>query len=362
LNLRPPGYEPGELPDCSTPRRSVSIALPARIGDGPTSTVGVMSRVAAIDLGTNSTRLLVANVEDGRISDVRRETRITRLGEGVDERRRLLPVPIARVRNVLSDYRRELEELGAERTLAVATSAMRDAENGEAFLGEIEWSYGFKTRLLSGHEEALMMFRGVTSERDVESGTVIVDVGGGSTELVAGGPDGVRWHDSLDIGSVRLTERFLRSDPPTPEELDACAEAVRALLAERVPDEVRADTGAAIGVAGTITSLAALALGLQEYDRDQVHGYQLSADALQEQLQRLAGVPLAERRQLRPLDPERAPVIVGGAVIAREVLSFFELNALEISERDILDGAALAAAELPADEEGAAPPGAYTCC
>jgi exopolyphosphatase/guanosine-5'-triphosphate,3'-diphosphate pyrophosphatase len=321
-----------------------------------------MSRVAAIDLGTNSTRLLVADVEDARISDVERETRITRLGEGVDERRRLLPVPIARVRNVLSDFRRTLEALGAEHALVVATSAMRDAENGEAFLGEIEWSYGFTTRLLSGHDEALMMFRGVTSERVVDSGTIIFDVGGGSTELVAGGPDGVRWHDSLDIGSVRLTERFLKSDPPTRKELDACSEDVRALLAERVPDEIRAGTRAAIGVAGTITSLAALAIGSEEYDRDQVHGFELSAEALQEQLDRLASVPLEQRKEMRPLDPDRAPVIVAGAVIAREALAFFGLDTLEISERDILDGAALAAAELPAEEEGAAPPGAYTCC
>ena len=129
-----------------------------------------MSRVAAVDLGTNSTRLLVADIEDGRISDVDRETRITRLGEGVDARRRLLPVPIARVRNVLSDYRKTLESLGAERTLLIATSAVRDAENGEAFLGEIEWSYGFKTRLLSGHDEAMLMFRGVTAERGLATG------------------------------------------------------------------------------------------------------------------------------------------------------------------------------------------------
>ena len=321
-----------------------------------------MTRVAAVDIGTNSTRLLVADVTDGSVADVERETRVTRLGEGVDRRRRLLPVPIARTRNVLADYRRALESLGAERTLAIATSAFRDAENGEAFLGEIEWSYGFTTRLLSGHDEALMMFRGVTSGRELRAGTVIVDVGGGSTELVAAEPDGVRWHESLDIGSVRLTERFLHGDPPTPAELDACAGAVRALLAERVPDEVRERTASAIGVAGTITSIAALALGLEEYDRERVHGFELAADALAEQLDRLASVPLAERRRLRPLDPERAPVIVVGAVIARETLSFFGVDVLEISERDILDGAALAAADLPEAEEGAAPPGAYSCC
>ena len=255
-----------------------------------------------------------------------------------------------------------LESLGVERTLLIATSAVRDAENGEAFLGEIEWSYGFKTRLLSGHDEAMLMFRGVTAERGLRDGTVIVDIGGGSTELVAGASDGLRWHDSLDIGSVRITERFLHSDPPTEAELDDAAAAVRMLLSERVPDEVRNDTRSAIGVAGTLTSIAGLALGLEEYDRDQVHGFELSAEALDEQLQRLASVPLAERRKLRPLDPDRAPVIVGGAVIAREVLDFFGLDKLEISERDILDGAALAAAELPEEEEGAAPPGAYTCC
>jgi exopolyphosphatase / guanosine-5'-triphosphate,3'-diphosphate pyrophosphatase len=321
-----------------------------------------MPRVAAIDLGTNSTRLLVADVENGRITDLERDMRVTRLGEGVDDRRRLLPVPVARVRNVLSDYRRRLESLGAERTLAIATSAVRDAENGEAFLGEIEWSYGFSTRLLSGHDEAMLMFRGVTSERDLDAGTVIVDIGGGSTELVAGSPDGVRWHDSLDIGSVRLTERFLHADPPNEAELEEATTAVRALLAERVPDDIRADTRSAIGVAGTITSLGGLALGLDEYDRDKVHGVELSAEALNTQLERLASAPLAQRREMRPLDPERAPVIVGGALIARDVLAYFELGALEISERDILDGAALAAADLPEEEEGEAPPGAYTCC
>jgi exopolyphosphatase/guanosine-5'-triphosphate,3'-diphosphate pyrophosphatase len=318
--------------------------------------------VAAVDIGTNSTRLLVADLDDGRITDIERETRVTRLGEGVDERRRLLPVPIARVRNVLSDYRRTLEGLGAERTLAIATSAIRDAENGDAFLGEVEWSYGFSTRLLSGHDEALMTYRGVTSEHEVKAGTVIIDIGGGSTELVAGEPDGVRWHDSIDVGSVRLTERFLHGDPPAAAELESCAAAVRALLAERVPDEIRSATTSMIGVAGTITSLGGLALGLEEYDRQRVHGSRLTAAELSEQLARLAAVPLAERRQLRPLDPERAPVIVAGAVIAREALAFFELDALQISERDILDGAALAAAELPELEEGAAPPGAYTCC
>ena len=304
-------------------------------------------RVAAVDLGTNTTRLLVADVVDGRIEELQRETRITRLGEGVDARRRLLPVPIARVRNVLSDYRRTVESLGAERTLVVATSAVRDAENGEAFLGEIEWSYGFATQLLSGDEEAELTRRGV----EPAPGTLVLDIGGGSTELIVDD-----FHVSLDLGSVRYTERFVHTDPPTPAELDQCAAAARAVLQERVT----ARANAAVGVAGTVTTLAAL--GLETYDRERVHGHHLSLDGARRQLDRLAALPLAERREVPALEPERAPVIVAGAVILTEALAFFGLDAIEVSERDILDGIALAAAELRAPEEGAAPPGAYTCC
>jgi exopolyphosphatase/guanosine-5'-triphosphate,3'-diphosphate pyrophosphatase len=306
-------------------------------------------RVAAVDLGTNTTRLLVADVDDGRIDEVHRETRITRLGEGVDARKRLLPVPMARVRNVLADYRRTLERLGAERTLAVATSAVRDAENGEAFLGEIEWSYGFATRLVSGDDEALLTRRGVQPT----AGTLVLDIGGGSTELIVDD-----FHASLDLGSVRYTERYIHTDPPGSAELEACAAAVRAVLEEHV--QIRAD--AAVGVAGTVTTLAALDLGLDSYDRERVHGHRLTLEGARRQLARLAALPLDERREVPALDPERAPVIVAGAVILTESLAFFGLDAIEVSERDILDGIALAAAELPAPEEGAAPPGAYTCC
>ena len=310
-------------------------------------------RVAAVDLGSNTTRLLVADVDDGRLEEIHRETRVTRLGEGVDARRRLLPVPIARVRNVLADYRRTLESLGAERTLAVATSAVRDAENGEAFLGEVEWSYGFSTRLLRGDEEALLTQRGVAPA----PGTLVLDIGGGSTELIVDD-----FHDSLQLGAVRHTERFLHGDPPTAAELAACAGAVRSLLAERVPDEVRARATAAIGVAGTVTTLSALDLGLAAYDRERVHGHHLRRAAARAQLERLGSLTVAERRMIPAMEPERAPVIVAGAVILVEVLDLFELDAIEVSEHDILDGAALAAAELPPPAEGAAPPGAYTCC
>ena len=305
-------------------------------------------RVAAIDLGANTTRLLVADIVDGNVHEVHRETRITRLGEGVDARKRLLPVAIARVRNALSDYRRTIESLGAERTLLVATSAVRDAENGEAFLGEIEWSYGFATRLVPGDEEAELTRRGVQPP----PGTLVLDIGGGSTELLLDDK-----HVSLDMGSVRFTERFVRTDPPTRDEIDACARAAHALLEplDMAPQQ-------AIGVAGSVTTLAALDLGLESYDRARVDGHLLSREGARAQLDRLAALPLAQRREVPALEPERAPVIVAGAVILVETLVHFGLDAIEVSERDILDGIALAAAELPAPEEGAAPPGAYTCC
>ena len=305
-------------------------------------------RVAAIDLGTNTTRLLVADVDGGALDEVHRETRITRLGEGVDARGRLLPAPIARARNALADYRATLGALGAERVLAVATSAVRDAENGEAFLGEIEWSYGFATRLVTGDEEAELTRRGVQPP----PGTLVLDIGGGSTEFLVDD-----FHTSLDIGSVRFTERFVLTDPPDPRELDECARAVRTAV-----ETISVSPRCAIGVAGTVTTLAALDLGLAAHDRERVHGHLLTLEAARAQLARLAALPLAERRDVPALEPERAPVIVAGAVVLTETLSHFGLPAIEVSERDILDGIALAAAELPASDEGGAPPGAYTCC
>jgi exopolyphosphatase / guanosine-5'-triphosphate,3'-diphosphate pyrophosphatase len=312
-----------------------------------------VTRVAAVDIGTNSTRLLVADVEDGSVRELDRRLEITRLGEGVDERRILLPQAIARVRNVLAEYRRAAEEAGAERTLAFATSAVRDADNGEAFLGEIEWSYAFKTRLLGGDEEALLTFRGVSAGRNVASGTVVIDVGGGSTELILGGPDGVAFHTSLDLGCVRLTERF-------GTDFGAAAAHVRDVLAGSVPADVR--PRAAIGVAGTITTIATLDLGLEEEDPDVVHGYRLSAETVAAWAERLEGMTVEEIRALRSMHPGRAPVIAAGAVVVRETLAYFGVETLEVSEHDIMHGAALAAAELPAEAEGGAPPTAHTCC
>jgi exopolyphosphatase/guanosine-5'-triphosphate,3'-diphosphate pyrophosphatase len=309
--------------------------------------------VAAVDLGTNTTRLLVGEVDSGHVEELHRETRITRLGEGVDSRHRLLPVPIARVRNTLTDYRRTAESLGAERTLLVATSAVRDAENGEAFLGEIEWSYAFKTRLLAGDEEALLTFRGVSAGRDVAPGTIVIDVGGGSTELILGDAAGVAFYTSLDLGCVRLTERF-------GTDFGAAAAHVRDMLAGSVPAEVR--PRAAIGVAGTITTIATLDLGLEEEDPDTVHGHSLSAETVATWTERLEGMSVEEIRALRGMHPDRAPVITAGAVVVRETLAHFGLETLEVSEHDIMHGAALAAAELPEEAEGGAPPTAHTCC
>jgi len=317
-------------------------------------------RVGVVDLGTNSTRLLVADVEEGRVGEVERDLRITRLGEDVDARRKLLPTALARVRNVLVDYRRAAEGLGAERILALATSAVRDAENGEAFLGEIEWSYGFATRLLSGDDEARLVFRGVSAGRPLAEDTLVVDVGGGSTELVLGGPGGVAFHVSLDLGCVRLTERFLHGDPPASDELSACRAAVRALLEERVPGDVR--PAAAIGVAGTVTTLATLHLGLPDEDPERLHGHRLPAAWLEEELARLAPLTVEELRATPGIHADRAPVLVAGVVVTAEVMRHFGLAELEVSEQDILHGGALAAAELPAPDEDGVPPGAFTCC
>ena len=298
-------------------------------------------RVAAVDLGTNSTRLLVADA-NGTLDEVVRRLEITRLGEGVDERRRLLPVPIARVRNVLSTYRRELESLGAERTLCIATSAVRDAENGEAFLGEIEWSYGFTTRLLSGDEEAELTLRGIGA---LDPGTLVVDIGGGSTEVQIVGTN-VR--ESLDVGCVRLTERFGEDVGGDSRSTSAACCRRRPPTARRRRRRNRDDDRRARSRARGVRP------GPDPRPCDPARGPST------EQTARLAAMTVEERAQI--VEPGRAPVIVAGAAILSEVLDFYGLDAIVASERDILHGAALAAAELPEPEEGAAPPGAYTCC
>lgn len=272
-------------------------------------------RVAAVDTGTNSTRVLVADVDGDQVEALVRRATVTRLGEGVDATRRLAPAAVARVHAVLADYAAEIEALGAERTVAVGTSSLRDAADGEDFLRDLEERFGWKTRLLSGEDEAELTRRGVGA---VDERTLVLDVGGGSTELMAGA-----FRRSIDVGSVRLTERFLETDPPSAEELATAAAYTRALL----PD---LDVDVAIGVAGTVAQLQAL-VG------------DLTLATVESELGRLAALPLAERRLVPKLDPERAPVIVAGALIIREVLRRFGLERLEFSERDLLDGIALAA-------------------
>ncbi len=302
---------------------------------------GAVMRVAAVDLGTNSTRLLVADIEDGHIAEVVRRLAITRLGEGVDVNHELLPAPMDRVHAVLDGYAEEARSLGAERVLAVATSAVRDASNGRAFLQGLGERYGWLTRLLDGNEEAETTFRGVTSDRTLEGDTLMVDIGGGSTELLVGGPDGVSFATSLQIGCVRVTERFFAGDPPTSPEIEAAAAFAGSLLPAL-------DVERAIGVAGTITTVAAIDLELGEYDPVQIHGHRISRGAADRALEQLAALPLAARERVRGLEPARAPVIVGGLVVLREVMKRYGLSEIEASERDILHGVALAAAETPA--------------
>jgi exopolyphosphatase / guanosine-5'-triphosphate,3'-diphosphate pyrophosphatase len=300
----------------------------------------VTRRVAAIDLGTNSTRLLVADVDDGALSEVERLLAITRLGDGVDATGNLTKAATARVDAQVGQYADRARELGAEVVLATATSAVRDAANGRGFLAGLEHRHGIRTRLLRGEDEARMTFRGVTSARPLSGETVICDIGGGSTELIAGDPGGVNYAVSLDMGCVRMSERFLRSDPPTPEEI----EAVRQQVGKMIPGDVPA--GDLVGVAGTITTLATIDLGLAEETPEQIDGHRIGRGRVGEELDRLAGLPLAERREVRGLMPERAPTIVAGAAILAELMDRLGAEQITVSERDILHGAALEAAEL----------------
>ena len=200
-----------------------------------------------------------------------------------------------------------------------------------------------------------MMVRGVTAGRPPLDDVLVVDIGGGSTELVLAADGEVASATSLDVGCVRLTERFLGSDPPSRPELAAAGAYVRSLLPQL-------EAASAIGVAGTVTTLATLDLGDAEYDPARTHGHRLPLAAVEEQLERLAAMTLDERLAVPGIEPGRAPVIVAGIVVLREVMTTYGLAEIEVSERDILHGAAFAAAELPEPEEGAAPPGAYTCC
>jgi len=303
-----------------------------------------VARIAVVDLGTNSTRLLVAEVDGGQVEEHERRTVVTRLGQGVEATGRLADEAIARVSEALAAYREVIDRLGAERIVAVATSAMRDAENGPAFRDEIRERFGIDARTISGDEEARLTFLGATAGREAASETLVIDIGGGSTEYVTGraGSD-PSFHVSTRMGSVRFTERHLNSDPPDHEEMTALADDVRGVVEGDVPEETRARVELGIAVAGTATTLAAIDQELDPYDPEKVHGYRLKLGACERIVAQLAALPVAERREVTGLHPDRAPTIVAGAVILLESMRAFDLEEVEISETDILHGAALAA-------------------
>jgi exopolyphosphatase/guanosine-5'-triphosphate,3'-diphosphate pyrophosphatase len=303
-------------------------------------------RIAVVDLGTNSTRLLIADVTDGHVEELVRRTEITRLGEGVDSAGRLSPDATGRVLDTLASFRGDIDAQGATKVVGVATSAVRDAQNGERFRADLAERFGVDARTISGDEEARLSFIGATNARPPGGDPLLVlDIGGGSTEFVVGvpGADPV-FHVSTAAGSVRQTERHLRDDPPTPDQLTSVAGEVAALIEAGVPREVRRDTAGGIAVAGTATQLAAVDQALERYDPERVHGYRLDRFAVEEILDHLARLPLAERREVTGLHPDRAPTIVAGAIILREAMRAFDLDWMETSEADILHGAALAAA------------------
>ena len=307
----------------------------------------VNTRVGVVDLGTNTTRLLVAELRDGELRELDKRTTITRLGQGVDATGRLADEAMDRVREALAVYREVIDRLEVGEVIAVATSAMRDASNGPAFRDELHESFGIDARTISGDEEARLTFLGATADRaghQMEQ-TVVIDIGGGSTEYVTGtAAEGLGFHVSTQMGSVRHTERFLASDPPANSELQALATDVRAVIGGCLPERTREATVQGIAVAGTATSLAAIDQELDPYDSSKVHGYVVSLAAAERILAMLAALPLGERRQVTGLHPDRAPTIVAGVAILVESIRAFGLDEIEVSEADILHGAALDAA------------------
>lgn len=303
-------------------------------------------RRAAIDIGTVTARLLVADVEDGHVTEVVRRQAITHLGAGWTETGRLSDAGMQRVAEAVRGFVAEARELGAERLVGVATSASRDASNGEEFLGILE-AAGCRPEIITGEREGYLTFLGATYGACDER-LLVVDIGGGSTELVLGTScvlDDGRYVDidqarSIDIGSRRVTELYLKSDPPTAREIDEAA--------GWIADELRGYFSAMrerpremVAVAGTATSLAAIDLALDPYDPERVHGYRVSGPALLDILEQLAEMPLEQRRQVTGLEPERAGVIVAGLLILQAVMAYAGLPSTLVSEHDILYGMVL---------------------
>jgi len=301
-------------------------------------------RVAVVDMGTNSTRLLVCDVEGDEIVELERRSTVTRLGRGVDTSRKLAGEAIEDVCTTVEEYLALAEGHDAERTTAIATSAVRDAENRGAFIGELRERFALDARILSGDDEARLTYLGTVHDRPHTDDTLVVDIGGGSTELVVGSGNEVSFHASLNAGTVRHTERHVMHDPASQSELETLANDVRSLIDRSLEGSDFARARSGIGVAGTPTSLAAIEQGLDPYDPEAVHGFTLSLEAIQRMHSQLAAKTLAERLEITGLHPGRAPTIVAGVVILIQVMRAFGLTEIEVSEHDILYGAALEAA------------------
>ncbi|HSS04490.1 MAG TPA: Ppx/GppA phosphatase family protein [Solirubrobacterales bacterium] len=297
-------------------------------------------RVAVIDVGSNSTRLLVADV-DGGVSVVERHSRVTRLGRGVDLSGQLSDEAIEAACTVIADYVSICRDTGVESVAAIATSAVRDASNGDAFVAELRERFALSARVLDGEEEARLTYRGATFEQPPSVPTLVIDIGGGSTEMIVGTGAQIAFHDSLQAGVVRHTERHISGDPPTASELEALAGDIRAQIEVALEGHGEARASAGIAVAGTPTSLAAIELELEPYDPARVHGHVLSLKTIQRLLSRLASTPLAERAAIPGLHPDRAPTIIAGSVILIEAMRAFGLEQIQASEHDILYGMAL---------------------
>lgn len=313
-------------------------------------------RAAVVDIGTNSTRLLIADVDtDGQIAEIVRRSVVTRLGAGVDAGGSLAEESCARVLSALRAFGEEVEahrpESGeAYSKLAVMTSAVREAANGGEFAERVRGECGLDARILTGEEEARMTFLGAMSGRPgaVEP-TVVIDIGGGSTEFVVGVGRTAGFHVSLEAGVVRMSERHIHSDPPTPTELQELAADTYAVYSAGLPAVERAPVRRGIAVAGTATSAAAIDQELDPYDPERVHGYPLLLATVEMLLARLADMSERQRRELAGLEPNRAPTIVAGMVLLSEAMRAFDLDEVEVSEHDILHGGALSLAGRAGD-------------
>jgi exopolyphosphatase/guanosine-5'-triphosphate,3'-diphosphate pyrophosphatase len=300
-------------------------------------------RVAVVDIGTNSTRLLIADVApDTPLTELWRESVVTRLGDRTDATGRLHDDAMQRVFDTLARYRVLIDEHGVTATTAVLTSAVRDAVNGARFTAEVRERYGLDARTIGGDEEAALTFAGATSERPHDGRRLLVsDIGGGSTELVLGRDGQVDFHVSTQAGVVRQTERHIHADPPPAAEIAALRAEVATIIAGHVPAADRAGVAHGIAVAGTATSCAAIELALDPYDPARVHGHTLTLRTCEAILERLARLTNDERRHVTGLQPDRAPTIVAGVAMLLEIFAAFGLDEVEVSEHDILRGAAL---------------------